>query len=167
MTKYLLLAMAVLVFSCTDALAQWQTKTVNNHLDDPYRIAYCKDVSRNTYLKLERVIHCDMRDSLFVCDTQVALYITGGYYCDDNLVVDLGFVVGNDSRRFSVTGTKSGDAETVFILDDLRADKDVLAAFQQCSSLVVRVNESHCDDDYYKFNMTGSFRALRFITYSD
>lgn len=167
MIRYLLLATAVILCTCIDALAQWQTKTVDNHLDDPYRIAFCKDVSRNAYLKLERVIQCDMRDSLLVCDTQVALYISGGYYCDENLIVDLGFVVGDNSRKFSVTGTKSGDAETVFILDDLRADKDVLAAFQQCSSLVVRVNESHCDDDYYKFNMTGSIKALRFITYTD
>lgn len=142
------------VLSTIPSFAQWITKVVDNKLDDPYRIAYCRNTTQRVLLKLENV------------DGEVALYITGSYFCDEYLSVDIAFVVNGESKRYSIRGEKSSDSETVFLWDNILdpSYSDLLSDFKKCSSMIIRINESHCSGEFYTFTMTGSRSAIEFIS---
>lgn len=129
--------------------SQWSYKTINNGFDDPYRVAYTAQ-NNGAILKLEKV------------GDEVSFYITGGYYCDENPIVNLVFVVdGKDDKFYSESHTSS-DNETVFIMDNILTS-NLLNPFKNCTSIRIRVNESYCDTKTYTFNMKGSTAALNFI----
>jgi hypothetical protein len=129
--------------------SQWSYKTINNGFDDPYRVAYTAQ-NNGAILKLEKV------------GDEVSFYITGGYYCDENPIVNLVFVVdGKDDKFYSESHTSS-DNETVFIMDNILTS-NLLDPFKNCTSIRIRVNESYCDTKTYTFNMKGSTAALNFI----
>ena len=131
--------------------SQWSYKTVNNGFDDPYRIAYTSQ-NNGAILKLEKV------------GDEVAFYITGGYYCEENPIVNLVFVINGQDVKFYSESHISSDNETVFIMDDLLTS-NLLDPFKNCTSIRIRVNESYCDTKTYTFNMKGSTAALNFIKY--
>ena len=137
-----------------ESQAQWVSKTVNNGIDKPYRIAYCRALDETAALKLEKE------------DSSVAFYLTGGYHCDENSSVDIGLTIGSETKRYSFETWTSSDKRTVFILDDIESPENVefLKDFQMSTKLSIRINESHCQNDYYSFIMTGSARALNFIS---
>lgn len=137
-----------------ESQAQWVAKNVNNGIDDPYRIAYCKSQDKTAILKLEKV------------DSTVAFYLSGGYHCDESTTVDIGLTVGTEIKRYSFDVWVSSDKKTVFILDNIKAEENAefLKDFQKSTKLSIRINESHCSDDYYSFLMTGSTNALNFIS---
>jgi len=133
--------------------SQWVTRSIDNGLDQPYRIAYAEDTRHKVLLKLEAT------------ENTIAFYLTAGYYCSEHPVVDLAFKVGEENRRHSFIGTKSRDSKSLFIVYDLlsEANSDFLNDFKQAKSIVMRVNEEHCTDEYYSFIMTGSTRAFEFM----
>lgn len=151
--KQIILLIAFILTTLT-LQAQWVTKVVNNGIDEPYRIAYCQDASKTAVLKLEKV------------DTSVAFYLSGGYHCDESSTVDIGLFIGTETKRYSFETFTSGDRRTVFIIDDIKAEElsEFLSDFKKATKLSIRINESHCTDDYYQFNMSGSTRALEFIS---
>ena len=135
------------------AYSQWVTKNVDNHIDDPYKIAYCSGTNQGL-LKLENV------------GGELAFYVSGSYICEDYPVVDIGFVIGTESKKYSIKAYTSSDSHTVFIIDNLldENNSEMLNDFKKCSSVVMRINESHCEDEYYTFNMSGSTRAVEFMS---
>jgi len=137
-----------------ESQAQWVSKNVNNGIDDPYKIAYCKSQDKTAVLKLEKV------------DSAIAFYLSGGYHCDETTTVDIGLTVGTEIKKYSFEVWASDDRKTIFILDDIRSEENLefLKDFQKSTKLSIRVNESHCTDDYYSFLMTGSTNALNFIS---
>ena len=42
--------------------------------------------------------------------------------------------------------------------------KNRLEHFKKASSLLMRIDETHCTDNYYEFNMSGSNKAVEFIS---
>ncbi len=94
---------------------------------------------------------------------QISFYLSGGYHCDDEIPVDISFLVAGQFVKFSVNGVKSRDSETVFLLDDLNAS-EMKDAFLKASSVKLRFNETHCQNDYYEFKMSGSTAALNFVS---
>lgn len=94
---------------------------------------------------------------------QISFYLSGGYHCDDEISVDISFMVAGQFVKFSVNGVKSSDSETVFLIDDLLSS-DMKDAFLKASSVKLRFNESHCQSDYYEFKMSGSTAALNFVS---
>lgn len=151
--KHKLFLIVSFFFSLTLS-AQWVAKTVNNGIDEPYKIAYCKSSDNSAVLKLEKV------------DTSVAFYLSGGYHCDESTTVDIGLTVNGEIRRYSFDVYVSDDKRAVFIIDDLKSPDNIefLKHFRSASRLSIRINESHCHDDYYQFNMSGSTRAFDFIS---
>jgi hypothetical protein len=129
--------------------SQWSYETVNNGFDDPYRIAYTAQ-NNGAILKLEKV------------GDAVYFYITGGYYCDENPIVNLVFVINGKDVKFYSESHTSMDNETVFIMDNILTS-NLLDSFKNCTSIRIRVNESYCDTKTYTFNMRGSTAALNFI----
>lgn len=137
------------ILTCFMSYSQWIYKTVNNGFDDPYKIAYTT-ASNGAILKLEKV------------DDAVAFYLTGGYHCEDDPIVDLVFVVnGVDDKYYSQAST-SDDRQTVFIIDDILVS-NALDSFKACTALKVRINEVYCDTDIYIFNMKNSTAALNYV----
>lgn len=133
--------------------SQWITRYIDNSIDDPYYIAYSQDKSTNCLLKLEEN------------NGSVALYITGSYYCTDYPIVDLAFKVNGVNKRHNLVAKKSRDSKTIFLVFDLTSSdqKDFLNDFLNASSMIVRVNEETCTDEYYLFSMTNSTKAFNTI----
>ena len=147
MKKIILSVASMMVLSVGHS--QWSYKTVDNGFDNPYRIAYSNQ-NNGAILKLEKV------------GDEVAFYILGGYYCDENPIVDLVFVVNGKDVKFYSESHTSSDNEAVFIMDNILTS-NLLDPFKNCTSIRVRVNESYCDTKVYSFNMKGSTAALNFI----
>ena len=131
------------------SIAQWTNKSVNNGFDDPYKICHTKE-SNGAILKLENV------------DGEIAFYLTGGYFCDDDLPVDISLFVNNVWKKYNITANTSDQRTTLFFIDDLTTN-DMIIDFLNSSSIKIRVNESYCDTEYYQFNMSGSTLAYKFI----
>jgi hypothetical protein len=106
---------------------------------------------------------CTTVPQLYEKQIQISFYLSGGYHCDDEIPVDISFMIGTQFQKFSVNGLKSKDSGTVFFLDDLNTS-EMKDAFLKSSMVKLRFNESHCQNDYYEFKMTGSTAALNFLS---
>lgn len=147
MKKMILTVATVLTVGLANA--QWTKKTVNNGLDEPYKICYT-EVNNGAFLKLEG-------------DTsKVLFYVSGGYYCEDSPLVNISFLVNNQWVKHSLWGNRSNNNKTVFFSFDL-ANEPYFKDFLNASSVKVRINESYCDSEIYEFNMSGSTAAFNFI----
>jgi hypothetical protein len=148
------LLIIVFLFVSNLSYGQWVAKTINNNLDEPYKIAYCLSTNKKAILKLELV------------GTQLAFYMTGSYFCDEELSVDVALIVNGESKRYQFLSSKSSDNTTVFLVDDILSlvQQEFLADFKKCSSAIVRVNESHCTTDIFNFTMSGSTNAINVMS---
>lgn len=147
--KKTILTVATLILANV-SIAQWTNKSVNNSFDEPYRICHTKE-NNGAILKLENV------------DGEIALYLQGGYFCDENLTVDVSLMVNGEWKKYSTVGTKSDDSKAVFLIDDL-SSSELIINFLNATSIKLRVNETYCETEYYQFNMSGSTSAYKFIT---
>jgi hypothetical protein len=145
-------AFIIFLFCRLSALSQWSYETVNNGFDDPYRIAYTREVD-GAMLKLENV------------DGMVYFYIQGSYTCEDYPLVEIICVVGGENRKYSFVSTTSEDRTVVFISEDLE-NSGMLADFKNASLLKLRINETYCDSAIFSFNMSKSSSAFNFINTS-
>jgi hypothetical protein len=143
------LLMSVGVMLCLNANAQWINKSVKNDFDAPYRICYT-ETNNSGYLKLENV------------DGIISFFIKGGYYCEDNPVVDLSFIVNGVVKKYSINATISESNNIVWLIDDL-INSEFINDFKTCSTLKIRINDSVCETETYSFNMSGSTSAINFI----
>lgn len=141
--------MSVGVMLCLNANAQWINKSVKNDFDAPYRICYT-ETNNSGYLKLENV------------DGIISFFIKGGYYCEDNPVVDLSFIVNGVVKKYSINATISESNNIVWLIDDL-INSEFINDFKTCSTLKIRINDSVCETETYSFNMSGSTSAINFI----
>ena len=144
------LLMSVGVLLCLNANAQWTNKNVNNDFDDPYRICYTES-NDNNYLKLENL------------NGEIYFFMKGGYYCDENPIIDLAFIVNGVSKKYSIDGGISTSGEVLYISENLLSNADMVLDFKTCSVLKVRLNDSVCGTKTYTFSMSGSTSALNFI----
>jgi hypothetical protein len=73
--------------------------------------------------------------------------------------------VNGETKIYTFSGIKSTDSNTLFIIDDILTEyPDFLEHFKKASSLLMRIDETHCTDNYYEFNMSGSNKAVEFIS---
>jgi hypothetical protein len=152
MKKTILFFLAILL--ATPAFSQWVNKTVDNKLDPKYKIAYCRSTNEKGLLKIENM------------DGELAFYLQGSYFCDKYPSLDLAFVIGSETKRYSITGYTTDDNKVIFLYYNLldEENKELLSDIKKCSSLVMRVNESHCSTEIYTFTMTGSTSAVTFMS---
>ena len=147
--KKLLVLVSVSLFSF-NALSQWVVTKIDNGFDTPYKIAYTED-GQSEFLKLENY-------------KGIAFYIGGVYVCDESVTVDISFLVNGEYKKYSVTGRTSENRKTLFMVDDLNSDPNLLADFKAASSVKIRVNDITCDTEIYEFKMTGSTAAYNAIS---
>lgn len=149
-SKKLLLVLGLAL--STTVNAQWHTEKVDNGLDDPYRICW----NQNQYgelLKLENF------------GGVVALYIKEESYCNDEVSVDVGFLVNGEWKRFSL---ERGVLFGVMIIQPNLAESttnfpEFTQYFKACTKMKIRLNYTDCSPEVYEFNMSGSAAALNFI----
>lgn len=137
-----------LVLSYT-ASAQWVSKTVDNGLDDPYKIAYTESGGR--FLKLENI------------DGKILFYLDGGYTCEERVNVDLSFMVKGEYKKYSFYAVTSEDSKAVFMMTNLLT-QDCLEDFKASTTVKMRVNDVTCGAEIYEFKMSGSTAALNFMS---
>jgi len=141
---------ALIFMSCSfSTFSQWTYETVNNGFDDPYRIAYTKEMN-GAILKLENV------------EGSVFFYLQGSYTCEDYPMVEVICVVGTSNNKYTFYGSTSEDKTVVFITDDLE-NSGMLNDFKNATSIKLRINETYCDTEIFSFNMSKSSSAYTFI----
>jgi len=132
------------------ASAQWVSKTINNGFDAPYKIAYT-DVAQNQWLKLENY------------NNEISFYIGGVYICDDNVSVDISFLINGIYQKYNIESCSvSDDNTTVFFVDNLTTH-EMLSSFKTASSIKIRINDTTCDSEIYEFKMSGSTTAYNYV----
>jgi hypothetical protein len=105
---------------------------------------------------------CATVSQLYETQTRISFYLSGGYHCDDEIPVDISFMVAGQFVKFSVKASKSKDSKTVFLVSNLLSS-EMMDAFLKASSVKLRMNESYCEDEYYEFKMTACKAALDFL----
>jgi hypothetical protein len=148
MKKVINLVLAVLVTGCINA--QWTYKTYNNGFDKPYKMA-TTPLNNDAYAYMLNV------------DSSVVLAIGGGYYCDDNPIVDVIFVINGEDVRFKFEGYKGQTSDVVYITWDMESEIGLVNAFKSASVMKVRINESYCESETYIYKMTSSRAAYDYI----
>lgn len=140
-----------MLLASTSLFGQWLTQSVDNGLDAPYNIAYCDSKETSTfYAKLEKT------------SKGIAFYVSGGYFCDEIMVVDAGFKVNGEWKKYKFTGELSSSKKTVFLLDDLTSST-CFEDFKNATDLVIRINDVTCGKSDYTFSMTNSTNSYNFV----
>lgn len=91
------------------------------------------------------------------------LALSGLYFCDDYTTVDFVLVVNGVNKKYNLKATKTSDNKIYYFNESIWSDEFILD-FKSASKCIIRVNQSHCDADYYEFNMSGSTSTYNFIT---
>lgn len=147
--KTIILSMAL--FFVANINAQWSYQLITDGFDDPYKVAYTESDGLS-YLKLEK------------SEGKLIFFLSGGYFCDDNLLVDFVFSNATENFKTSLVGQKSTSSEMVFFSWDLMSESaDFISWFKKCSKVKIRINETTCTTNYYDFNMGKSSSALEFM----
>jgi len=148
MKKIINLILAILTVGTLNA--QWSFKTINNGFDDPYKIAYTPtNNGAAAYM-------------LFV-ENAIVLSIDGGYYCEEEPLIDVVLVVNGADNKFEFDGYKGGSSDVVYITWDMASNAEFLNAFKLSSTMKVRINESYCTTELYTYKMTNSKAAFEYM----
>jgi hypothetical protein len=148
MKKVINLLGAILITGSVSA--QWTYERIDNGFDEPYKVAYT-ETDNDAFLKMERI------------DTNTIFFIKGGYYCDDKPEVDIVFVVNGEDKKYRKVCDKSEKNNIVYLTWSLELRPQMVADFKAASSVRIRINESYCASEIYKFDMTGSKAAYEFM----
>ena len=152
--KKLIFSVSMLL-SVSNAFSQWTTQAVDNGLDKPYKIAYCDSKETSTfYAKLEKT------------SKGMAFYVSGGYFCEDIILVDVSFQVKGEWKKYQFVGSTSSSKKTLFIIDDLTT-QTCFEDFKSATDMVMRINDKVCGNDDYSFSMSNSTSSYNFVFNQD
>lgn len=142
-----------------NAFSQWSYKTVNNQFDEPFKKAIT-EVNNNGRLCMEV-------DEPYYIDSiehkLPLLFLQGTYFCDEETTVDLILVVNGVNIKETFKVKKSNNSQIYFFYSGIWTE-EFTKNFKLASKCLIRVNQSHCNEDYYTFKMTNSSKAYDFIT---
>jgi len=140
-----------MLLSVSNAFSQWVTKAIDNGLDNPYKIAYCDSkLSDSFYAKMEK------------SQSKMAFYVSGGFFCEDAILVDVAFKVNGEWKKYQFVGTTSSTKKTLFIIDDLTTST-CFEDFKSATDMVMRISDNVCGSEDYSFNMANSTNAYNFV----
>jgi len=141
--------LGALLLLSTTSFGQWTLDNVNNGFDDPYRICYTK-ATKGVTMKLEDV------------EGKIVFYLSNGYFCDEEIKVDISFLVAGSYKKYSVLADVSNNKKNLFLTWNL-VGADFEKDFRAAGNVRLRVNESYCSSDIYQFSMVNSSPALDFM----
>ena len=134
------------------SMAQWNNNSVDNGLDNPYRICHTKK-NNGSILKLENAENSE---------NEVLFYIQGTYFCSDFPYVEMSFFVNKKWVKYITTGFKNSHSDVILISENIELEP-YFKDFLNSSYVKIRVNEEYCTTEIYEFNMSGSTSAFNFI----
>ena len=143
---------AGMILTSLTSFGQWTHKVIDSDFDGKFKKAYTQSNNRG-WLMME-VSGTD--------EGKPFLYLAGSYFCDKNTTVDMVFVVNGEKHLYNLDVSKSEDSRTYYFPDGIWTD-EFTAHFKAASKCLIRVNQEHCTDEYYTFNMSGSSAAYNFI----
>lgn len=147
--KNLILSLAT-TLATTCAISQWNYKSVDNGLDDPYKIAYNSGTG-SSILKMENI------------NGDVVLYLTNVYVCDDQTLVEMALMVNGSYKKYQSASMVSKDHKSVFILLDMDSKEGFVDDFHKSTKMIIRPVDITCESDTHEFNMFGSKSAHLFM----
>lgn len=150
MKKYIFII--ALILKTFTSFGQWTYKVINSDFDGKFKKAYTQ-IDNRGWLMME-VSGTD--------EGKPFLYLAGSYFCDKYTTVDMVFVVNGEKHLYNLDLSKSDDSRTYYFSDGIWTD-DFTKHFREASKCLIRVNQEHCTDEYYTFNMSGSSAAYNFI----
>jgi len=140
-----------MLLSVSNVFSQWVTKAIDNGLDNPYNIAYCDSKQSDSFFaKMEKT------------SDGVAFYVSGGYFCEDVILVDVGFKVSGEWKKYQFVAKTSSTQKTLFIIDNLTTS-ECFEDFKLATDLVMRINDRLCGSEDYTFSMTNSTSSYNFV----
>jgi hypothetical protein len=149
--KKLILSVSTTLLMTSSVFSQWITKSVGEG-SEKYNIAYCDSKeTENVFCKLERTSKGEM---LF--------YLSGGYFCEDEIDVTLDFLIGTKWEQFEFKALKSSTSKTLFIVFDINTSR-CFESFKKCSSLLIGINDETCGAEFYTFSMVNSTKSYEFV----
>ena len=160
--KKIIMAIA-LCLVCASCFGQFICKTIDNGFDEPFKKAICYSTP-------------DSPDKGSLCFEEKFAhpytYITGSYFCDDVLLIDVSFDNGNKYLLSGEKGKKSNFVHIVpyctrFNMETEECHKEweeFWNDMKTCSVVKFRINESHCENNVYFFNLKGSSKAIDFTS---
>jgi hypothetical protein len=102
--------------------AQWLNKTVDNNFDPIYKVSSNK-VYNEADLRMQNV------------DNLLKVYLAGEFWCTDNPIVELSFLVRGHREYYSITASVIGDFKNVLVISfDLEAE-NFFQDFKYCDEL--------------------------------
>jgi hypothetical protein len=144
-----LIILFAMQYVCT-VNAQWLNKTVDNNFDPIYKVSSNK-VYNEADLRMQNV------------DNLLKVYLAGEFWCTDNPIVELSFLVRGHREYYSITGIVIGDFKNVLIITvDLEAE-NFFQDFKYCGELKIIVQQKDCPNEYYEYNMEGTQRAIKYL----
>ena len=147
--KKSILSVSMLLMT-SSLFSQWIQKTVVED-SEKYNIAYCDSKETpNVYCKLEKV------------NGEVLCYLSGGYFCEDEIEVTLDFLIGTQWKQFEFKALKSSSSKSLYIIENLMAS-DCFQHFNICNTLLVGIKDFTCGVEFYTFNMKNSTKSCEFV----
>jgi hypothetical protein len=160
MKKVNLMKITLMCLITNFVFAQWTHKTINSEFDGSFKKAYT-ETNNNGYLIMEfgETIYNDNGNKI----NAPFLGLIGLYFCDDNAKIEFVFTVDGVNKKYELDGIKSTNSKMYFFSEYVWTD-EFIKDFKSASKCLIRVNQTYCEDEYYKFNFSGSTSAYNFIT---
>jgi hypothetical protein len=147
-----LMMTVIMCFIGSFVFAQWTYKTINSEFDGTFKKAYTK-TDNNGYLAME------VGDSI----NKPFMGLVGSFFCDEYTTIDFILIVNGVNKNYEFRVFKSNDSRMYYFDESIWTD-EFIKDFKSASSCSIRVNQSYCTNDYYKFIFSGSASAYNFIT---
>ena len=148
--KKLILSVSTTLLITSSVFSQWIQKSVGEG-SEKYKIAYCDSKETpNVYCKLEKA------------NGEMLFYLSGGYFCEDEIDVTLDFLIGTKWEQFEFKALKSTTSKTLFIIENITASS-CFESFKKCSTLLIGIKDFTCGAEFYTFSMTNSTKSYDFV----
>jgi hypothetical protein len=157
MKKILLFTLLILFTNIS--FGQWTYRTIDSVFDGKFKKAYTNTYNRG-FLLME-LGESTYKDSVEIKRPFLAL--SGLYFCDESTTIDFVLIVNGQNKKYELSAIKSNDSQ-IYYFDESIWTNDFTNDFKTASKCSIRVNQTHCSDEYYTFNFSGSKTAYNFIT---
>jgi hypothetical protein len=173
-----LFIVSILLFFANASFSQWKNETVKNGFDEPFKIS-TTPVNNKCHLKLEDIGAVD--EEKYVTDTifengkisaykyawrkvfAVSMDLVGSYFCQDDPTIEILLTVGEVDKKYTFKGSTHNNRKGIEIKRNIMDDPQFILDFEKASYISIRVNDTECEIEVFRYKMTGSKSAVQFM----
>lgn len=93
----------------------------------------------------------------------LSLNLEGSYFCDDEPQVIVVLSVGGVDKKYTFKGSTHNNRKGVQIKRNIMDDPQFILDFEKASYISIRVNDTECETEVFRYKMTGSQSAIQFM----